>query len=122
MARDYERNLTRFVVAVRRDTRVPRLKIFIRKHIFDWPEIDTVIAAQQAVVAKDPDCHLLDIDLGNRSENYEAWAYSTDNGHVSSRGFLALTTRLFDDALRDATVESFGVYEGQSRRSKRWAR
>jgi len=35
MAGDYARNLTNFLVMVRRDTRLPRLKTFIHKHIFD---------------------------------------------------------------------------------------
>ena len=42
--------------------------------------------------------------------NYDAWAYSPNTGHVSSRGFVELTTRLFGGMLRNATVESFGVY------------
>ena len=111
MADDYAKNLTNFIATVRRDTHIPKLKVFIRKHIFDWPNVDAIISAQEKVVEDDPCCCLLDIDLGNRKENYKAWAYSTDNGHVSSKGFVELTKRLFEGGLRGATVESFEKYE-----------
>ena len=107
----YAANLENFITTVRRDTKVPELKFFIRKHIFNWPNIDAVIAAQEKVVAKDPNTFLLDIDLGDRKENYKAWAYSPNNGHVSSKGFVELTKRLFDGPLNNATVESFEKYE-----------
>ena len=112
-ADDYEINLTNFIATVRRDTQIPKLKVFIRKHIFDWPNVDEIIAAQEKIVAADPLCFMLDIDLGNRKENYKAWAYSTDNGHVSSKGFVELTKRLFDGELQGATVESFERYENK---------
>ncbi len=104
---EYAANLSKLVSAVRRDTGVPQLKIFIRKHIFNWKNIDAIIAAQDKVAADDPLVYLLDIDLGNRKANYEAWAYSPGNGHVSSKGFVELTKLLFDGPLRNATVASF---------------
>jgi len=111
MAGEYEKNLTNFIADLRRDTGIPKLKIFIRKHIFNWPNIDTVIEAQEKVVESDPRCYLLDIDLGNRKENYEAWAYSPGNGHVSSKGFVELTKRLFDGPLRTTCMPSMtGVH------------
>lgn len=109
-ADEYAKNLTGFIATVRRDTGIPELPFFIRKHVFDWDNIDTIIAAQEEVVANDPLCHLLDIDLGERKKNYSEWAYSPNNGHVSSKGFLALTTCLFDGALRAASVESLDAY------------
>jgi len=108
---EYARNLASFVDAVRRDTGVPKLKIFIRKHIFNWPNIDAITAAQEEVVKDDPRCYLLDIDLGNSQKNYQAWAYSPGNGHVSSKGFVDLTKRLFSGPLRNATIESFDNYD-----------
>jgi len=111
-AGDYLGNLTRFLAAVRRDTGLPDLSVFIRKHIFDWNNIDTIIAAQHKVVASDPRCHLLDIDLGAREKNYAAWAYSPSNGHLSSKAFLELSNRLFDGPLRQATVETFEGRQG----------
>lgn len=110
-AGDYLGNLTRFLAAVRRDTGLPDLSVFIRKHIFDWNNIDTIITAQHKVVASDPRCHLLDIDLGAREKNYAAWAYSPGNGHLSSKAFLELSNRLFEGPLRQATVETFAAVE-----------
>lgn len=112
-ADEYEANLTHFIEVVRRDTRIPELPFFIRKHIFRWPNIDTIIAAQLKVAAKDPNSHLIDIDLGSLEKNYAAWAYSPGNGHVSSKGFVELTKRLFEGPLRDATVESFDRVEAE---------
>jgi len=117
-AGEYQKNLTQFIAAIRRDTGIPQLQVFIRKHIFNWPNIDTIIAAQKKVVAHDPRCHLLDIDVGDRGKNYGAWAYSPGNGHVSSKGFVALTNKLFDGPLRDATIESFDKASKASKRSK----
>ncbi len=108
---EYAKNLKNFISVVRRDTGLSQLRFFIRKHIFNWPNIDQIITAQQEVVAADPRCDLLDIDLGSRRKNYQAWAYSPGNGHVSSKGFLELTKRLFDGPLLDATVESFDQYK-----------
>jgi hypothetical protein len=107
---EYADNLKGFMAAVRRDTHVPKLKVFIRRHIFKWPNIETIIAAQEKVVAADPFCYLLDIDLGDRSKNDAAWAYSPGNGHISSKGFVALTRKLFDGPLKDATIASFDTY------------
>jgi len=107
---EYAENLAGFAATVRRDTGVPQLKLLIRKHVFDWPNIDAIIAAQEQVSKDDPLSHLLDIDLGDRQRNYQAWAYSPGNGHLSSKGFVELTGKLFDGPLRDATIESFDLY------------
>jgi hypothetical protein len=108
-ADQYEENLTRFIEVVRRDTGIPRLPFFIRKHLFRWPNIDTIIAAQLEIASKDPRCHIIDIDLGTLDENYKAWAYSPDNGHLSSKGFVALTRQLFEGPLKGASMKSFEV-------------
>jgi hypothetical protein len=100
-ADDYAENLTKFIATVRKDTGLPQLPFFIRKHIFTWDNIDTIVAAQEQVVQQDPYSHLLDIDLGDRKKNYDAWAYSPNNGHVSSRGFVELAKRLFEGPLAD---------------------
>jgi alpha-N-arabinofuranosidase len=97
---EYVENLEHFIAAVRHDTGVPDLRIFIRKHIFDWPNIDAIIAAQEQVVANNPLYYLLDIDLGERQKNYEAWCYSPGNRHISSKGFIALKNALFDGPLQ----------------------
>jgi hypothetical protein len=104
---EYAANLKNLIATVRKDTGLPTLPIFIRKHIFKGPNIDAIISAQKEIVEQDPHCYLLDIDCGNRAGNYQAWAYSPGNGHISSKGFVELTKRLFDGPLRDATVESF---------------
>lgn len=106
-ATEYEANLTHFISVLRRDTGIPQLPFFIRKHIFRWPNIDTIIAAQLKIAAKDPQCHIIDIDLGSLDKNYEAWAYSPKNPHISSKGFVELTERLFEGPLKAATIESF---------------
>jgi hypothetical protein len=104
---EYVANLKNLIATVRKDTGLPKLPVFIRKHIFNAPNIDAIISAQKEVVEADPQCYLLDIDCGNRAMNYQAWAYSPGNLHISSKGFVELTKRLFDGPLRDATVESF---------------
>jgi hypothetical protein len=107
----YQKNLTDFVAAVRRDTKLPELKFFIRKHIFPWKNIDAVNTAIENVAKEDPLCYMLDIDLGDYEKNFETWAFSPNNPHVSSKGFLELTKLLFDGPLRDAKVGSFDLYE-----------
>jgi len=106
-AAEYGDNLRRFISVVRRDTGIPQLRFFIRKHLFNWPNIDQIIAAQKEVVAKDTRCYLLDIDMGDRTKNYEAWAYSPGNPHLSSKGFVELSKCLFGGPLRNATLDSF---------------
>lgn len=106
-ADEYAENLSNFIARVRKDTGIPRLPFFIRKHVFNWDNIDTIIAAQEMVVENDPCSHMLDIDLGDRKKNYDAWAYSPNNGHVSSRGFVELCKRLFEGPLADTTLGSF---------------
>ena len=109
----YEQNLKNFIAKVRQDTGLPKLKFFIRKHIYDFTNIDKIVAAQKNVVKDDPNCFLLDIDLGDPKKNYETWSYSTGNIHLSSKAFVELTKKLFDDVLKDAKVDSFDLYKAQ---------
>ena len=109
-ADSYAGNLERFIATVRNDTRLRELPFFIRKHVFSWDNIDRIISAQEEVVENDPRAYLLDIDLGDRERNYDAWAYSPNNGHLSSRGFVELANRLFEGPLADATIDSFCRY------------
>jgi hypothetical protein len=110
-ADEYLRNLTDFFATLRKDTGLPNLPVYLRKHVFNWPNIDTIIAAQEAFVEKAPHAHLLDINLASREENYAAWSFSPGNRHLSSKAFVELTKRLFDGPLKDSTLETFVVYE-----------
>ncbi|MBT3192100.1 MAG: hypothetical protein HN341_06055 [Verrucomicrobia bacterium] len=112
-ADEYAANLTSFIATVRDATGIPQLPFFIRKHIFNWDNIEAIIAAQEQVVAKDLHSFMLDIDLGDRKKNYDAWAYSPNNGHVSSRGFIELSKELFEGPLADAGIDSFCRYQVQ---------
>jgi hypothetical protein len=110
-AETYEENLTNFLATFRKDSGIPQLPVYLRKHVFEWPNIDTIIAAQEAVAAKDPHTHLLDINLDTRDENYAAWSFSPKNRHLSSKAFAELAKRLFDGPLKNSTIESFANYE-----------
>lgn len=109
-ADEYPANLANMMATFRRDTGLPHLKIFIRKHLYDFRNVDQIVAAQEKVVAEDPYCYLLDIDLGRPEANYEAWSYSPNNIHLSSKAFVELTRLLFDGPLHDATLASFDLY------------
>lgn len=110
-ADQYRDNLANFIETFRRDSGMPDLKFFIRKHIYDFANIETLVEAQEEVVEEDPNCYLLDIDLGDPGENYKAWSYSRGNIHLSSKAFVALKDQLFNDVLGDVTVESFDLYQ-----------
>jgi hypothetical protein len=112
-AEDYAANLTNFIARFRKDSGLPNLKFFIRKHMYDFVNTDALVAAQEQVVKADPNCFLLDIDLGNPKKNYETWSYQADNIHLSSKAFAELTKRLFDGALKDATIESFDCHAAE---------
>lgn len=107
----YEANLTNFLATFRKDSGIPQLPVYLRKHVFEWPNIDTIIAAQEGIAAKDPHTHLLDIGLDTRDANYAAWSFSPKNRHLSSKAFAELTKRLFDGPLKNSTIESFAIYE-----------
>ncbi len=112
-ADEYEQNLTDFFATLRKETGIPDLPVYLRKHVFNWPNIDTIIAAQETIVEKDPHAYLLDINLASREENYAAWSFSPGNRHLSSKAFRELTKRLFEGPLKDAKLETFVVYAGR---------
>ena len=109
----YLGNLTRLIEAFRRDTKVPQLKIFIRKHLFmhGWTGFEPVINAQVDISKKDPNAHLLDLDLGSNDANYWAWAWTYGNGHLSTKAYAELTRRIFDQILPKADVQQFDLYK-----------
>jgi len=108
-AQEYASNLRNLITTFRKDSGLPRLKVFIRKHLF--ANMGPVVAAQQAVVEKDPNCFLLDIDLGSAEKNEAAWAYSPNNVHLSSKAFVELARILFQDVLKNPKIESFDLYQ-----------
>ncbi len=103
----YYENLNSFIATFRKDSGLPDLKVFVRKHIYDFANVQVIAEAQQRVCKEDRQCYLLDIDLGDPAKNYDAWSYQANNIHLSSKGFAELTKRLFGEVLKDATVESF---------------
>jgi len=117
-ADQYADNLTQLIARVREDAGVPRLKVFIRKHLFRGGHMDKIIAAQKAVVAKDDHAFLLDIDLGSNDENFAAWAYSPRNIHINSKAFVALTEQLFQKVLDGADVDSFERYRSDDAKAE----
>ena len=115
-AGEYHGNLAELVKRLRTDPGMPGLKFFIRKHLFDLANVGVLVAAQQKVADEDPNCHLLDIDLGTPEKNYEAWSYTNvKNVHLSSKAFAELTRRLFAGPLRDASITSFDLYKRPER-------
>ena len=109
----YLGNLTHLIACFRRDTKIPALKIFIRKHLFMHGNIGfkPVIDAQVAVAKKDPNAYLLDLDLGNNDANFWAWAWTYGNGHLSTKAFAEMTRRIFDEILPKARVKDFDLYK-----------
>ena len=57
-------------------------------------------AAERACRLKneDPDAHLLDLDLGSNEKNFKAWAWTDNNGHLSSKAYLELAKRIVHEA------------------------
>ncbi len=66
-----------------------------------------MIDAQVAVSKTDPNAYLLDLDLGSNDANYRAWAWTYGNGHLSTKAFVELTRRIFDQILPRAEVKDF---------------
>jgi len=108
----YYDNLKNFIARFRQDSKVPHLTFFVRKHIYDFANVEVLATAQRKVCEEDKQCHLLDIDLGDPRKNYDTWSYQADNIHLSSKGFAELANLLFRDVLKDATVESFETHPG----------
>jgi hypothetical protein len=49
------------------------------------------------VTKEDAHAHLLDLDLGSNEKNFKAWAWTDNNGHLSSKAYLELSKRMFND-------------------------
>ena len=92
-ASDYQQNLTTLFAALRRDIGIPELQIYVRKMMFNEKYIP-IAAAQTAVTAADAHAHLLDLDLGSNDKNFKAWAWTDNNGHLSSKAYLELAKRI----------------------------
>jgi Carbohydrate esterase, sialic acid-specific acetylesterase len=108
-AQEYAGNLKNLIVTFRKDSGLPELKVFIRKHLFGG--MGPIVAAQQAVVKEDNKCFLLDIDLGSPEKNDKAWSYSLNNIHLSSKAFVELARILFQDVLKNPEIGSFDLYQ-----------
>ena len=95
-AEEYGNNLRSLFAAFRRDIGIPELPIFVRKHLFQHGDesFAPILRAQIAVTRDDPNAHLLDLDLGSREKNFKAWAWTDNNGHLSSKAYLELSKRI----------------------------
>lgn len=95
-AQEYGTNLRALFAAFRKDTGITDLQIFVRKHLFQHGDesFTPIIRAQIAVAGEDPNVHLLDLDLGSNEKNFKAWAWTDNNGHLSSKAFLELAKRI----------------------------
>lgn len=96
-AQAYAENLRTLFAALRRDTGIPDLQIFVRKHLFQHGDdsFTPILNAQVEVTRKDPHAHLLDLDLGSNEKNFKTWAWTDNNGHLSSKAYLELSHRIF---------------------------
>ncbi len=92
-ANEYGRNLRTLFAAFRKDTGFTDLPIFVRKHLFQHGDetFTPILAAQVEVTKEDPHAHLLDLDLGTKEKNFKAWAWTDNNGHLSSKAYLELS-------------------------------
>ena len=72
------------------------LPIFIRKHLFQHGDESFVpiLEAQIEVTEEDSHAHRLDLDLGSKEKNFKAWAWTDNNGHLSSKAYLELSERI----------------------------
>ena len=95
-AKEYGNNLRALFAALRKDTEIPDLHIFVRKHLFQHGDESFVpiLNAQIEVTKEDPNAHLLDLDLGSKEANFKAWAWTDNNGHLSSKAYLELAKRI----------------------------
>ena len=95
-ANDYGKNLRALFTSLRNDTGIPDLPIFVRKHLFQHGDDSfvSILIAQVEVTKEDPNAHLLDLDLGFNDANFKAWAWTDNNGHLSSKAYLELANRI----------------------------
>ena len=93
-ATQYEDNLRALFIALRRDTGIADLQIFVREQgIFQHatPDFRPIVDAQIQLCKEDANAHLLKLDLGSNEKNFKAWAWTDKNGHLSSKAFLELS-------------------------------
>lgn len=93
----YEQNLRALFAALRKDTSIPDLQIYVREQgIFqhDKPDFKPIVAAQIKLSKEDPNTHLLTLDLGSNEKNFKAWAWTDKNGHLSSKAYLELSRKI----------------------------
>lgn len=97
-ALEYGQNLRALLAAFRKDTGIPDLPIFVRKHLFQHGDesFSPIINAQVTVTKEDSNSHLLDLDLGSNEKNFKAWAWTDKNGHLSSKAYLKLATQIVE--------------------------
>lgn len=113
-AQEYGKNLRDLFTAFRRDTGIPTLPIFVRKHLFQHGDesFAPIIDAQVTVTKTDPNSLLLDLDLGTNARNFKAWAWTDNNGHLSSKAYLKLATHIVESVgtltLRAQCPDVFG--------------
>jgi hypothetical protein len=128
-AMQYERNLRNLFTAFRKDLGIPKLPIYVRKHLFqhDKPDFKPIINAQIKLCKEAPDNHLLDLDLGSNEKNFKAWAWTDKNGHLSSKAYLELSKRIMSNLRKDkkrgqncSVEKEQGARENQSPRSGRF--
>jgi len=95
-ANEYGDNLRTLFATLRNDTGYPDLPIFVRKHLFQHGDesFTPILNAQIEVTKDDPNAHLLDLDLGSSEKNFKAWAWTDNNGHLSSKAYLELSERI----------------------------
>ncbi|MDK2775584.1 MAG: sialate O-acetylesterase, partial [Tabrizicola sp.] len=107
-AQDYGKNLRAVFAAFREDIGIADLPIFVRKHLFQHGDasFEPILQAQVDVSKDDPNAHLLDLDLGSKEKNFKAWAWTDNNGHLSSKAYLELSERILSLCERRTT---FGV-------------
>jgi len=105
----YAENLANFIATFRKDSGIPELKVFIRKHIYRGGAMDNIIAAQEKVAANDNNAFLLDIELDTPEKNFATWSYTPNNIHINSKAFVELAKILMEDVLKNPSIESFGL-------------
>lgn len=95
-AKAYEGNLRELFKALREDTAQADLNIYIRKHLFQYHRkgFQPIIQAQIKLSKENSKNYLLDLDLGSNKKNFKAWAWTDNNGHLSSKAYLELSKRI----------------------------
>jgi hypothetical protein len=106
----YAENLANFIATFRKDSGIPELKVFIRKHIYRGGAMDSIIAAQEKVAANDTNAFLLDIELDTPEKNFATWSYTPNNIHINSKAFVELAKILMEDVLKNPQIQTFAQY------------